>query len=164
MYTLCFDLLFRTTLSKLEPVTVMELRYGIPPNVLRCGRAVILIILQNNLIACWDRRCVPGDLKDANIINLRNLLFSLWLAAWTCTPLSGHPGRVRLRSIPASPRLNCYHNALACQLRARNKLPKTKLLLFFIWYRTVRSYFVKSCCCFLAEELLLFFSWYNGSR
>lgn len=43
---------------------------GIPPEVLKCGGESLHAELHSLFSLCWEQRCIPQDLKDANIVTL----------------------------------------------------------------------------------------------
>ena len=43
---------------------------GIPPEVLKCGKEILLQPLHDLLTLCWEQGQIPQELKDANIVTL----------------------------------------------------------------------------------------------
>ena len=56
---------YRTIRSNKSPGTD-----GIPPEVIKCGGEPIISELLSLINSCWVERCIPQDLKDANIITV----------------------------------------------------------------------------------------------
>ena len=43
---------------------------GIPPELLKHGKAAILLPLHKLLCLCWEKGHIPQDMRDANIVTL----------------------------------------------------------------------------------------------
>eukprot|EP00745_Piridium_sociabile_P017972 TRINITY_DN26814_c0_g1_i26.p1 TRINITY_DN26814_c0_g1~~TRINITY_DN26814_c0_g1_i26.p1 ORF type:complete len:202 (+),score=51.54 TRINITY_DN26814_c0_g1_i26:351-956(+) len=43
---------------------------GIPPEVVRCGKSVLLQHLHDLICQCWEEGAVPQDMRDASIVTL----------------------------------------------------------------------------------------------